>query len=86
MYAVDDETFQRARSLLVAAARELGAQQESGILRPVDLQELVRRSAAEDLAKGEEAGYLAAVSHRLELTFPVEELFPRKRRRRADSD
>ncbi len=80
MYSVEDETFQRARSILSSLARELAGQQESGIQRPVDLQDLVRRSAKVDLPEGGEADYLNSVAETLERMYPIDELFPRKRR------
>jgi hypothetical protein len=80
MYVVEDETFQRARAVLSALARELNGQKEAGIRRPADLHELVRRSTDVDLPEDGEADYLHAIADKLERTFPIEELFPRKRR------
>jgi hypothetical protein len=80
MYAVDDATFQAARSILVALASELAGQQESGSRRPVDAQALVRSAAGVDLPEGGEAAYLGAIADGLQRMFPIEELFPRKRR------
>jgi len=80
MYSVEDETFQGARSILSSLARELTGQKESGIQRPVDLQELVRRSAHVDLPEDGEAAYIRSIADRLERTYPIDELFPRKRR------
>ena len=83
MYVVDDETFLRARPILAALAREMTEQSESGVRRPVDLRELVRRSAPADLPDDGEAAYVRSIADRLERTFPIEELFPRKRRTRG---
>jgi len=83
MYAVEDETFRQARSVLSALATELTEQSVSGLRRPVDLQELVRRSAPVEVSEGGETEYLSSIAASLERTFPVEELFPRKRRVRG---
>ena len=80
MYAVDDETFLRARAILSALAAELLAQQTSGAQRPVDAHALIHRSTGETIPEGAEQAYLAAIADRLERIFPIEELFPRKRR------
>jgi len=80
MYVVDDETFLRARSILSSLANELTDQVESDAEGPVDLRALVRQSAQSDLPEGGEVDYLRAVADRLERTFPIEELFPRRRR------
>ena len=80
MYAVEDELFQEARSILVALARELDAQEAAGTRHPVDLHELVRRSARGGLAENGEAAHLHALAERLQRSFPIGELFPRKRR------
>jgi hypothetical protein len=80
MYTVEDETFQQARSILVALARELDAQQAAGSRRPVDLHDLVRRSARGDLPESGEADHLHALAEKLQKSFPISELFPRKRR------
>jgi hypothetical protein len=82
MYAVEDETFTRARSIVTALANELTAQEASGSKRPADLHDLVRRSAAADLAKGGEAAYLSTLAADLARLFSIEEMFPRKRRAR----
>ncbi len=82
MYVVEDETFRQARSILSALAKELSGQEESRPSAPVDLRELVRRSAELDLPEGGEAAYLSSVAGSLERLFPIEELFPRKRRPR----
>jgi hypothetical protein len=82
MYVVEDETFRQARSILSALAEELTGGAESGSRQPIDLQELIRRSAEVDLPAGGEAAYLASVARSLERLFPIEELFPRKRRPR----
>ena len=81
MYVMDDETFQRARSIVSSLAKEFAGQTESGIGRPVDLRELVRRSALVDLPEDGEAGYLSSVAAKLEKMYPIGELFPRKPRR-----
>jgi hypothetical protein len=83
LYAVEDATFQRARIIVSALARELSDQQAAGSRRPVDLHELVRRSADVDLPANGEADYLSSVAADLARLFPIEELFPRKRRARA---
>jgi hypothetical protein len=77
MYAVEDETFRRARSVISALASELNEQRESGVRRPIDLHELVRESAGE-LPEGGEAGYLSSVAAELARMFPIEEMFPRQ--------
>jgi hypothetical protein len=77
MYAVDDETFRRAKSVISALANELNDQKESGVTRPIDLQDLVRQSAG-DLPEGGEADYLSSVAGELARLFPIEEMFPRK--------
>jgi hypothetical protein len=80
MYTVEDETFLRARSILSALARELTGQQESGARRHIDLREVVRQSAQIDLPEDGEPDYLSAIADKLERTFPINELFPRRRR------
>lgn len=80
MYTVEDETFQQARAVLSSLAGELTAQQASGSRHVVDLHDLVRRSAPGDLAPGGEADYLRAIADKLEKSFPISELFPRRRR------
>jgi hypothetical protein len=80
MYTVEDETFQQARAVVSALARELAAQQASRSRLPVDLRDLVRRSAPSDLAPGGEVAYLQAIADKLEKSFPISELFPRRRR------
>jgi hypothetical protein len=80
MYTVEDETFVQARAILSSVARELGAQQASGSRHPVDLHALIRRAAAVNLNPGGEARYLHAIAERLEKSFPIEELFPRRLR------
>jgi hypothetical protein len=82
MYAVEDETFQRARSLVSTLAKELAGQKGSGSKSSVDLWELVRRSAAADLPEGGESDYVVAIADSLARLFPIEKLFPRKRRAR----
>jgi hypothetical protein len=82
MYIVEDETFRQARSILAALARELTAREESGSGSPIDLLALIQRSAGVDLPAGGEAAYVSSVSAALERLFPIEELFPRKRRAR----
>ena len=82
MYAVEDETFRQARSILSALAKELTDREDSGSDSPIDLTELIRRSAEADLPAGGEAAYVAAVARSLERLFPIEELFPRRRRPR----
>jgi len=79
MYAVEDETFRRARSVIAALAREVNGQLDSGVRRPVDFQELVRQSAG-DLPDDGEANFLSSIADDLARLFPIEELFPRKRR------
>lgn len=79
MYAVEDETFQQARSILSTLARELTGQEASGSRRPVDLQQLVRRSADVEVPNDGEAAYASSIADSLERMFPIDELFPRKR-------
>jgi hypothetical protein len=79
MYAVDDETFRRARSVISALARELNRQHDSGVRRPLDVHGLVRQSAG-DLPENGEATYLSSIADDLARLFPIEELFPRKPR------
>ncbi|MEX0626578.1 MAG: hypothetical protein WD402_08535 [Chloroflexota bacterium] len=83
MYTVDDETFVQARAILSALAREVEAQQASGSRQPVDLQDLVRRSTTDDLPPHGEADYLHSIADRLERSFPISDLFPRRRRARS---
>lgn len=82
MYVVEDETFRQARALLSALATELRDHDPSGADAPIDLQALIRRSAGGDLSAGGEAAYVASIARSLERLFPVEELFPRRRRAR----
>jgi hypothetical protein len=42
MYTVEDELFQRTRSLVASLSGELSAQRDGGVRRPVDLRDLVR--------------------------------------------
>lgn len=79
MYSLEDETFEQARSILVTLAHELDAQQAAGSRRPVDLHALVRRSAP-GLPENGEADHLHALAEKLQKSFPISELFPRKRR------
>jgi len=80
MYAVEDETFKRARDIVAALAEELTTQEDSGFPRPVDLHELIRRSADVTLPEGGEAGYVSAVAADLKRLFSIEEMFPQKPR------
>lgn len=80
MYAVDNETFQRARSIVSALSQELVAQEDAAVRRPVDPRLLIRRSADVDLPEDGEVAYLAGLVADLARLFPVEELFPRRRR------
>jgi predicted Ser/Thr protein kinase len=80
MYTVEDETFERARFILSTLAREISGQHKSGIRRPVDLHELVRRSAQTHLPEDGEADYLNSIADRLERSYPIDQLFPRRRR------
>ena len=82
MYVVEDETFRQARAILSALAKELTEGEDSGSDSPIDLQALIQRSAGVDLPAGGEAAYVSSVSAALERLFPIEELFPRKRRAR----
>jgi hypothetical protein len=82
MYVVEDETFRQARAIISALARELAEQEASRFGRPVDLRKLIRHSASAELPVGGEAEYLSAIADKLEKTFPIEEMFPRKRRAR----
>lgn len=79
MYLVEDETFQRARSIVSALAKELAEQEALRFGRPVDLRKLIRHSADADLPVGGEAQYLSAIADKLEKTFAIEALFPHKR-------
>jgi hypothetical protein len=79
MYTVEDETFRRAREIVTALSRELTSQEASGSSHPVDLGELVR-SVADRVQPGGEAEYVRVIADRLDKSFPIEELFPRKRR------
>ncbi len=82
MYVVEDETFRRARSILSALAKELTEREESAVTSLIDLTGLIRRSAGADLPAGGEPAYIAAIARSLERLFPIEEMFPRKRRAR----
>ena len=79
MYPVEDETFRQARAIVSALAAELSGSRESRSGHPADLRELVR-SAAPTVPAGAEVAFVSALAERLAKTFPVEELFPRKRR------
>jgi len=83
MYTVEDKLFQRTRSLVSSLSRELTAQRDGAVRRPVDLRDLVRGAAAIDLAEGNEADYVQAIADQLEKSFPIAELFPRRRRARG---
>ncbi len=80
MYTVGDETFVQARAVLSSLARELDAQQASGSHHPVDLYELIRRAAPAGLEVGGEVAHLHSIADKLAKSFPIEELFPRRRR------
>ncbi len=82
MYLVEDETFRQARSILSALAKELTDREDSGSDSPIDLPALIQGSAGVDLPADGEAAYVAAVARSLERLFPIEEMFPRKRRAR----
>jgi len=82
MYAVEDATFKQARDIVTALAKELMAQQHSSSRRPVDLHELVRRSAHIEVPEGGEAAYISSVAADLGRLFSIEEMFPRTRRSR----
>jgi hypothetical protein len=82
MYVVEDETFRQARSIVTALARELAEQEASRFGRPVGLRKLIRHAASTELPVGGEGQYLSAIADKLEKTFPIEELFPRKPRAR----
>jgi len=82
MYIVEDETFRQARSILSALAKGLTEGEDSESGSPIDVHALIRRSAEADLPAGGEAAYVSSVSAALERLFPIEELFPRKRRAR----
>lgn len=82
MYLVEDETFRQARSILSVLAKELTDREKFGSAVPIDLPALIRRSAGVDLPAGGEAAYLSSVAETLERLFPIEELFPRRRRPR----
>ena len=80
MYTVEDETFRGARGIVSALSRELTSQEASGSSHPVNLGALIR-SAAPTVPVGGETEYVRAIADKLEKSFPIEELFPRKRRR-----
>ena len=80
MFTVEDETFRQARAIVSMIAAELVNQRESGSSRPVDLGALIR-SAAPTVLVGSESEYVRGIAERLQKSFPIEELFPRKRRR-----
>jgi hypothetical protein len=82
MYTVEDDLFVQARAILSSLARELDAQEATGSPQPVDVRAVIRQAAA-DLESGGEAAYLRAIADRLERSFPISELFPRKRRPRS---
>jgi hypothetical protein len=82
MYTVEDETFVQARDILSSVARELDAQRLSGTRHAVDLHELIRSASPAGLEPGDEADYAHGIADRLEKSFPMAELFPRKRRAR----
>jgi hypothetical protein len=82
VYTVDDATFVQARAILSALARELDLQHASGSRHSVDLHELIRHAAPAGLEPGDEADYAHGIAGRLEKSFPIAELFPRKRRAR----
>ena len=82
MYIVEDETFRQARSILSALAKGLTEGEDSESGSPIDVHALIRRSAEADLPAGGEAAYVSSVAETLERLFPIEELFPRKRRAR----
>ena len=75
MYTVEDDLFQRARSVIASLARELTAQKTAGATHPLDLHDLVRHSTDDELPPGGES-----IADRLARSFPIAELFPRKRR------
>ncbi|MBA3687571.1 MAG: hypothetical protein H0W81_01840 [Chloroflexi bacterium] len=83
MYTVEDATFEQARAILSALARELDAQLASRSQHPVDLHELIRGGAPRDVEAGVEAGYPHSIAEKLEKSFPINELFPRGRRARS---
>ncbi len=83
MYIVEDQTFVQTRAILSALARELETQRASGDRQSVDLHDLVRRSTTDDLPPDGEADYLHSLAETLEKSFPISELFPRKRRARS---
>ena len=82
MYTVEDETFVQARAILSSVARELDAQRLSGAWHAVDLHQLIRSAAPAGLEPGHEAEYALRIAERLEKSFPIAELFPRRRRAR----
>ena len=82
MYTVEDDLFQRARSIISSLARELTAQQASGSTSPLDLRDLVRRSTNGELPPGGEVDYLQSIADGLARSFPISELFPRRLRAR----
>ena len=82
MYTVEDDLFQRARSVIESLARELTAQKADGATHPIDVHDLVRRSTTDELPPGGEADYLQSMADGLARSFPISELFPRRRRAR----
>jgi len=83
MYTVEDDLFQRTRSVVSSLSRELSRQRDGGVRRPVDLRDLVRGAAAIDLPEGSEPDYLEEIADQLAKSFPIAELFPRRRRARS---
>jgi hypothetical protein len=79
MYLVEDETFQQARSIVTALAKELAEQEVLRFGRPVDLRKVIRHAAGPDLPAGGEAEFLSAIADKLEKTFTAGALFPHKR-------
>jgi hypothetical protein len=83
MYTVEDDLFQRARSVIASLARELTAQKTAGATHLLDLHALVRRSTNDELPAGGEADYLQSIAEGLARSFPISELFPRRHRTRS---
>jgi hypothetical protein len=83
MYTVEDDLFQRARSVIALLARELTAEKTAGATHRLDLHDLVRRSTEDELPPGGEADYLQSIADGLARSFPISELFPRRHRTRS---
>ena len=79
MFTLEDDLMLQARAVLTALAAELRAQEAAGEMAPVHVRALIRRSAGEAVAEGEEVAYLGSITDRLERLYPIADLFPSKR-------